>query len=133
VVNLDCHDSLPGQCDQSERAVIQPGTNIWVGTKIWDRLGVWVLPEPINTDHVVLDDSVRELTELLARNAHDIWARQRLADGWRFGPRRDDAKKEHPCLVPYEDLPESEKEYDRKTSMETLKAIVALGYQIKKA
>jgi len=69
---------------------------------------------------------------MLARNAHDIWARQRLADGWRFGPRRDDAKKEHPCLVPYEDLPESEKVYDRSAAMETLKAILALGYRIMK-
>jgi len=49
------------------------------------------------------------LSEHLARNAHDIWARQRLADGWNSGPGRDDAAKEHPCLVPYKDLPESEK------------------------
>jgi hypothetical protein len=81
---------------------------------------------------VTLTEEIRELTELLARNAHDVWARQRLADGWRFGARREDAKKEHPCLVPYEDLPESEKEYDRKAAMETLKAILALGYRIVK-
>jgi len=89
-------------------------------------------PEPIDTSGITLCQEVRDLTELLARNAHDIWARQRLADGWRFGPRRDDAKKEHPCLVPYEDLPESEKVYDRSAAMETLKAILALGYRIMK-
>jgi hypothetical protein len=89
-------------------------------------------PKPIDTARVTLTDEIRELTELLAGNAHDIWARQRLAEGWRYGPRRDDAKKENPCLVPYEDLPESEKEYDRNAAIETLKAILALGYRIVK-
>jgi ryanodine receptor 2 len=89
-------------------------------------------PEPIDTSKVTLDKEIHELTELLARNAHDIWARQRQADGWHYGTRRDDAKKEHPCLVPYEDLPESEKLYDRQAAMETLKAIIALGYHVSK-
>lgn len=89
-------------------------------------------PEPIDTSRVTLGVEIQELTELLARNAHDVWARQRLADGWCYGPRREDAKKEHPCLVPYEDLPESEKQYDRSAAMETLKAILALGYRIAK-
>jgi len=90
-------------------------------------------PRPIDTSRVKLTDDILELTELLARNAHDIWARQRLADGWRYGPQRDDAKKEHPSLVPYEELSESEKVYDRQAAMETLKGIIALGYRIEKA
>jgi ryanodine receptor 2 len=81
---------------------------------------------------VKLTDDILDLTELLARNAHDIWACQRLADGWRYGPRRDDARKEHPSLVPYEELPESEKEYDRSTALETLKAMIARGYRVEK-
>jgi hypothetical protein len=89
-------------------------------------------PEPINTSKVTLTEEIIELTELLAKNAHDIWARQRVAEGWRYGPQRNDVKKEHPDLVSYEELPESEKEYDRKAAMETLKAIIALGYQIEK-
>jgi RyR domain len=79
---------------------------------------------------VELGPEILELTELLARHSHDVWARQRLAEGWRYGPRRDDGRKEHPCLVPYEELPESEKQYDRSTALETLKAITALGYRI---
>ncbi|MBI3467530.1 MAG: Ryanodine receptor Ryr [Planctomycetes bacterium] len=89
-------------------------------------------PQPIDTAQVELSQEIRELTERLAENAHDIWARQRLQDGWKYGPARNDAQKEHPCLVPYNQLPESEKEYDRKAAMETLKAIVALGYRIEK-
>ena len=71
-----------------------------------------------------------QLRERLAENAHDLWAGQRMADGWTYGPHRDDAKRQNPCLVAYEDLPESEKQYDRLLAMETLKTIVALGFRI---
>jgi hypothetical protein len=70
------------------------------------------------------------LTERLAEHSHDVWAQQRMADGWTYGPKRDDATKKHPDLIPYAELPEPEKEYDRKAAMETLKAIIALGYRI---
>jgi hypothetical protein len=90
-------------------------------------------PLPIDTTNVQLDEEILELTERLAKNAHDNWARQRVADGWRHGPRRDQDKKEHPSLVPYEKLSEEEKEYDRNAAMETLKAMLALGYRIDKA
>ena len=85
-------------------------------------------PKPIDTSHVSLSRELLELTELLSKNTHDHWAKQRLTDGWTYGPVRDDARKEHPCLVGYEALPDSEKDYDRLTAIETLKAIVALGY-----
>jgi len=90
-------------------------------------------PKPIETHRIDLPEDLLALTERLAENAHDIWARQRLAEGWTYGPKRDDAAKEHPDLVPYNDLPDSEKQYDRSAAMETLKAIVALGYKIEKA
>ena len=87
-------------------------------------------PRPIPTAGIALPASLLELTELLAENTHEVWAKRRLADGWTYGPRRDDAAKAHPCLVPYAELPESEKDYDRATAMETLKAILSLGYRI---
>jgi ryanodine receptor 2 len=90
-------------------------------------------PTPRDTSGVELPAEIRELTELLARNTHENWARQRVKDGWRWGPKRDDAKKEHPALVPYEELPEREKEYDRLTAMESVKTILSLGYRIAKA
>jgi RyR domain-containing protein len=89
-------------------------------------------PKPIDTSHVQLGPEILALTEKLAENAHEIWAAQRLKDGWKLGPKRDDAKKEHQCLIPYLDLPESEKVYDRNAALETLKAIIALGYQLTK-
>jgi len=79
-----------------------------------------------------LSPELAALTERLAENAHDLWAAQRLRDGWTWGAQRDDKAKKHPCLVPYADLPDSEKEYDRQAAMGTLKAILALGYRIEK-
>jgi len=89
-------------------------------------------PRPIDTTQIVLPTDVVGLTEKLAENAHDVWAAQRIAQGWTCGPRRDDERKQHPCLVPYVDLPEAEKEYDRATAMQTLKLILSLGYSISK-
>ena len=90
-------------------------------------------PKPIDTSNVQLSAALLALTEQLAENAHDLYARQRMGEGWRYGPRRNDVTRENPTLVPYQDLPESEKEYDRQMAMETLKAIIALGYRIEKS
>jgi ryanodine receptor 2 len=89
-------------------------------------------PKPLDTTAVVLPPDVVALTEQLAENAHEVWAVTRIKQGWTFGPVRDDANKKHPCLVPYADLPDSEKVYDRGTAMETLKAVLALGYVVSK-
>jgi hypothetical protein len=87
-------------------------------------------PKPLNTAAINLPASLQQLLEHLAENAHDVWAATRIAQGWSYGSSRDDASKTHPCLVPYTELPESEKEYDRRTAGETLKAILKLGYSI---
>lgn len=90
-------------------------------------------PRPIDTSAVTLPRDLLELTEKLAENAHDVWAARRIGEGWTHGPQRDDAAKKHPDLVPYTDLTDSEKEYDREAAMNTLKAIIALGYRVEKA
>ena len=87
-------------------------------------------PEPIDTSLVTLTSEIAHLSERLARNAHENWARLRIAEGWRYGPHRDDRKKQHPNLVPYEQLPDSEKQYDRQTAMESIKALLGMGYTI---
>jgi RyR domain len=90
-------------------------------------------PVPIDTSRVELSGDILRLTEELAKNAHELWAQERIAQGWRRGTERNDARKEHPSLVPYDELPETEKAFDRNTAMGTLKAILALGYRIVKA
>ena len=87
-------------------------------------------PKPLNTANIALPDNLQALAEEMAKNVHEVWAAGRIADGWTYGTERDDAHKTHPCLVPYENLPESEKEYDRRTSVETLKFILSQGFAI---
>ena len=87
-------------------------------------------PSPIDTSEIELSEEIRALSELLAKNTHEVWSAGRIRDGWTYGEARDDAKKHHPCLVAYEELSDSEKDYDRRTSMETLKLILKLGYKI---
>ena len=89
-------------------------------------------PQPIDTVDVVLPDDLLALAELIAKNVHEVWASERIKEGWTYGEYRDDEKKITPCLVPYEELSESEKEYDRLTAFETLKLVVKLGYKIGK-
>jgi hypothetical protein len=88
-------------------------------------------PKPIDTSGINLPLGLAEIVEKLAENSHDLWAHGRITEGWTYGPTRDDVKKQHPDLVPYADLPESEKEYDRKASVETIKAVMALGYTVR--
>lgn len=89
-------------------------------------------PKPIDTSSVELSSELTELTEKLAENVHDIWAQGRIKEGWTYGKERNDALKQTPCLVPYDELPESEKEYDRNTAVSTVKMILAMGFRIEK-
>lgn len=90
------------------------------------------IPNPVETSDVKLPEELLSLIEEMAKNVHEVWAKNRMAEGWTYGPVRDDSKKETPCMVAYEDLPDSEKEYDRATSQETLKLILKLGFDISK-
>ncbi len=89
-------------------------------------------PQPLDTSAITLPAELDDLLEQLAKNTHEVWAAQRIQDGWQYGAQRDDAKQLHPCLLPYDVLPESEKAYDRQTSQQTLKMILAAGFTISK-
>lgn len=94
------------------------------------KIGNGYNPQPINVEDIDLDANLEDLTEAIAENAHDIWARVRMDEGWTYGPVRNDELKEHPDLVPYSQLPDSEKEYDRKMAMNTLRLVRRLGFDI---
>ena len=89
-------------------------------------------PKPLDTAHIRLPGDLFVLLDQLARNTHEVWARKRLDEGWKYGPHRNDERKETPLLVSYDDLPESECDYDRKIALETLKYVMALGYELHK-
>ena len=89
-------------------------------------------PKPIDLSDVELTEDLNELREAIAENAHDVWAVERQAQGWTYGEQRDDNKKETPCMVPYSQLPDSEKKFDRDMAMNTLKLVRKLGYDLVK-
>lgn len=88
------------------------------------------IPQPVDTTDVQLPEELNPLVEQLAKNVHEVWARNRMKQGWTYGEERNDALKTHPCLIPYEELPEVEKAYDRDTALGTLRLIKKLGFKI---
>ena len=90
------------------------------------------IPQPIDTSDIQLPEELMELAEAISKNVHEVWSKNRMDEGWTYGPVRNDEKKETPCLVPYEELPEIEKAYVRNTAFNTLKYIVSLGFKISK-
>lgn len=90
------------------------------------------VPEIIEVDDIKLPEDIISIAEIISKNVHEVWSKMRLEEGWVYGEKRDDDLKTNPCLVPYEDLPESEKEYDRNTALRTLKLLMKLGYKLVK-
>ena len=90
------------------------------------------IPEPMDLSLGDLPESLIQLSERIAENVHEVWAKARIDEGWTYGEKRDDIHKKHPCLVPYDELPEEEKEYDRNTAMNTIKMVKKLGFRIEK-
>jgi len=88
-------------------------------------------PRPLDTSSVELPAELEPLVERLAQHVLDVWAEGRIAEGWSWGPARDDEARTHPGLVPYEELSESEKEYDRRTARESIRAILTLGFRLR--
>lgn len=90
------------------------------------------LPEPVVTSDVTIPEELNSLMEQIARNVHEVWAAGRIDEGWTYGPELNGELKKHPCLVDYDELPESEKDYDRRTAMGTLCLILKLGWKLEK-
>ena len=90
------------------------------------------IPHLIDLSDIVLGDELIELREAIAEHAHDVWAAERQAQGWTYGPQRNDDLKQTPCMVPYSKLPENEKTFDREMAMNTIKLLKKLGYDIVK-
>ena len=92
--------------------------------------GETYIPQPLDVSDVKLPEELEQLVEEMSKNVHEVWSETRIKQGWKYGSQRSDELKTHPCLIPYEDLPEEEKEYDRNTSIGTLKLIMKLGFKI---
>ena len=127
----------PNSLNAEERLPIERFVSAWEVSKHYlvtacrseDKV---YIPRSIDISDVTLNDDLQELCEAIAENAHEVWAENRYAEGWRYGLQRNDELKLHPDMVPYSQLPEGEKEYDREMAMKTIKLLVKLGYKISK-
>ena len=88
------------------------------------------IPKPIDTSDVTLSKEILDMTEVIAKNTHENWAKNKIEDGWVYGDSLDENMRTHPCLTEYEKLSEEDKEYDRVTAIETIKLLLKLGYKI---
>lgn len=86
----------------------------------------------MDTSDVELPEELNALAEEVAKNVHEVWAEGRIRQGWSYGTERNDQTKQHPCLIPYEELTDQEREFDRNTAQGTLRLIVKLGFKIVK-
>ena len=89
-------------------------------------------PKKLDFSNLEIPQELDELIEKIAEAVHDEWAAGRITDGWTYGPQRDDDKKHHPCLIPYADLSDEEKAYDRATAKATIAMVIGNGYRIEK-
>jgi hypothetical protein len=71
-----------------------------------------------------------EMMEKLAEAAHNVWMEGKLRDGWQYGPVTDKEKKFHNCLVPYDQLSETDKESDRDLVRGIPRILKLAGYKI---
>ncbi len=127
----------PNSSNQEDVYPVERFENAWNDSKKYlvtvnSRNMKEYIPKPIDLSDVELHDDLNELREAIAENAHEVWALERQAQGWTYGPQRDDAKKHNPCMVKYSQLPESEKKFDREMAINTLKLVKKLGYDITK-
>lgn len=132
-----CYNPYNGELPQTisiERFVgaWNDSNNYMVKINNRDAVAKLYKPSPLDLSDVKIPDSLTELTEAIAENIHENWSKSRMNEGWTYGPRRDDKELKHPDLIPYSDLTEGEKEYDRTTAMNAIKMIVKLGYKIDK-
>ena len=89
-------------------------------------------PQPIDVERIQVADDLLPMIEILSKNVHETWSQTRIRQGWQYGPQRDDCKLQHPDLIPYENLPEGEKEHDRNSVIVMLKMMLAMGYRIER-
>ncbi|XP_054861875.1 ryanodine receptor 3-like isoform X4 [Amphiprion ocellaris] len=88
------------------------------------------IPAPVETSQIVMPPHLEKVRDKLAENIHELWGMNKIELGWSYGKIRDDNKRQHPCLVDFSKLPETEKNYNLQMSTETLKTLLALGCRV---
>lgn len=79
-----------------------------------------------------LPEEYEAIREEVAASVHDAWTKEKIADGWKAADHRDAVQKLDDRLIPYNELPEEEKKYDRATAEAAIRALLSCGYEITK-
>ena len=85
-------------------------------------------PQPLDLSAVALTSKLDELVEQLAENTHNIWARERIQQGWTYGLNEDPDLNRSPHLVSYSNVDEAIKKANRDTASETVRTLLVYGY-----
>ncbi|XP_017148737.1 ryanodine receptor isoform X3 [Drosophila miranda] len=85
-------------------------------------------PAPLDLSAVTLTPKLEELVDQLAENTHNLWARERIQQGWTYGLNEDSDNHRSPHLVPYGKVDEAIKKANRDTASETVRTLLVYGY-----
>lgn len=87
-------------------------------------------PAPLDLSAVVLTPKLEELVDQLAENTHNLWAKERIQQGWTYGLNEDAENLRSPHLVPYSKVDEAIKKANRDTASETVRTLLVYGYNL---
>ncbi|XP_071665440.1 ryanodine receptor 3 isoform X10 [Patagioenas fasciata] len=87
-------------------------------------------PAPLDLSEVKLLPSQEFLVDKLAENAHNVWAKDRIKQGWTYGIQQDLKNKRNPRLVPYALLDERTKKSNRDSLREAVRTFAGYGYSV---
>ena len=87
-------------------------------------------PQPYNLSSVTLPLVMQEIAEQVTHNNHEVWAEYHIEQGWIWGSCYDAEKKLHPCILPYHSLTDAQRATNSIATIDILKIIMALEYQL---
>uniref|UniRef100_A0A3P9P1N7 Ryanodine receptor 2 n=1 Tax=Poecilia reticulata TaxID=8081 RepID=A0A3P9P1N7_POERE len=87
-------------------------------------------PAPIDLRQITLSSADKDVVTLLAENHHNIWARERIKQGWTYGPEQDIKGKRSPHLVPYSLVDEGMRKAGMASMREAVRLLLAFGYSL---
>lgn len=87
-------------------------------------------PAPLDLGAIILTPRMEELVDQLAENTHNLWAKERIQQGWTYGLNEDPDLHRSPHLVPYSKVDDAIKKANRDTASETVRTLLVYGYNL---
>ncbi|XP_028826293.1 ryanodine receptor 2 isoform X5 [Denticeps clupeoides] len=87
-------------------------------------------PAPMDLSHIKLASTQEAMVDKLAENAHNVWARDRIRQGWTYGIQQDVKNRRNPRLVPYVLLDERTKKSNKDSLREAVRTLLGYGYNL---